>query len=222
MNMRTTYELDAFLRDDLGWRRKELFLYNTFVEQSEAARKQALLRGAVAVLYAHWEGFVKSAADAYLLFVGYQRLNLSQLSTNFVALAARGRLRKAGESKQPKAQIELFQWLDKEWHSRAWLPKREAFTAGNLSSNVFKAIIDLIGLEYRPEFQLAERAVIDRLVEMRNGIAHGVNERVSAVDFKELYNRIDSLLTMVMNDIEAAAAQGRYKRAAPWKFSGKN
>jgi len=69
MRARTLDDLSAFLRDDLAWRRKENRALQTLVHRSEASQKQAILRGAIASLYAHWEGFVKTSCRVYIEFV---------------------------------------------------------------------------------------------------------------------------------------------------------
>jgi hypothetical protein len=218
MKIRTAGDLATFLSDELGWRRKELFVYRSLLTNADGSKKQALLRGAIALLYAHWEGFVKVAAEAYIGFVNLRRLKLGELAANFVALAAKGKMTSAAESKKPRVHREFIEWLTHEWTARARLPSDAVVTTGNLSSNVFKAIVDLIGLEYRADFALAETGIIDRLVTLRNAVAHGEWEMVSERDFEELYLRIDGLLSMISNDIELAAIQNIYLRAEPWSF----
>lgn len=123
MKIRTVSELSTVLRGDLAWRRKELVTYRGLVCGAEAAKKQALLRGAVAVLYAHWEGFVKAACQGYVAFVRQQRLNLCDLSNNFLALVARSHLHSLNESKKVLLHISFVEWFLGEWVSRARMPR---------------------------------------------------------------------------------------------------
>src|SRR5690348_8519645 len=92
MRCRTVDEMSEFLREDLGWRRKETRVLQAMVHSCEAAKRQALLRGAIAALYAHWEGFVKTACNVYLEFVRHRRLNNNELSVAFLSLALRSKL----------------------------------------------------------------------------------------------------------------------------------
>jgi MAE_28990/MAE_18760-like HEPN len=53
----------------------------------DSERQKSLIRAGVALLYAHWEGFVKKVADLYYEFVGYQRCTLAELNDCFVSIA---------------------------------------------------------------------------------------------------------------------------------------
>ena len=67
MSNRTPEDLNRYLQDELAWRRKELHEYHSLVKTAETKRAQLLfVRGAIAILYAHWEGFVKAAGEAYI------------------------------------------------------------------------------------------------------------------------------------------------------------
>lgn len=72
--MRTKAELQQCIDDDLIWRRRELFNIRAAIEdaQGNAPKQAALLRAGVALLYAHWEGFVKRCGTHYLEFVSNQ------------------------------------------------------------------------------------------------------------------------------------------------------
>ena len=76
MSVRTLEQLYDFLSGELAWRTKELVTLKALVEQTSPSRerRRVLLRAGVALLYAHWEGFVKRAGSAYLEFVDLQRL----------------------------------------------------------------------------------------------------------------------------------------------------
>ncbi len=71
MNIRTVDQLNEFLSGEIIWRKKELTALRSLVESAKSStdKQNALIRSGMTVLYAHWEGFVKAAASAYLEFV---------------------------------------------------------------------------------------------------------------------------------------------------------
>lgn len=99
MSIRTTEQLSDKLSNDLAWRKKELSEVKTLVEakSSSAQRHKALVRSGVCILYSHWEGFVKLAANSYLEFVRLQKPTYKELSSNFLALAMKEKLKEAKE-----------------------------------------------------------------------------------------------------------------------------
>ena len=60
--------LSDTLELDLNWREGELASFKAAILSSErkTVRESALLRGAWAILYSHYEGFCKFAWDSYL------------------------------------------------------------------------------------------------------------------------------------------------------------
>ena len=78
--------------DELAWRKRELTTLKHMVERARSHEKVFLLRAAVCVLYAHWEGFVKAAATSYASFVDAQGLRYRDLAPNFVALGLRAEI----------------------------------------------------------------------------------------------------------------------------------
>ena len=87
MSIRTLIELGEFLDSELSWRKKELTTLRFLVRRTRRHEVNALLRAAICMLYAHWEGFVKAAATGYVCYVNTRRLKYRELSPNFVALA---------------------------------------------------------------------------------------------------------------------------------------
>jgi hypothetical protein len=205
--------LQDTLDGDLAWRRKELHVYKTSVERAEAAKKQALLRGAIAVLYAHWEGFVRMAIQSYLEFVRQRRLKLGELSACFVALAAKARLHTMNQTTKAKLHVAFVEWMFAELDKRAQLPHGSSLrTRGNLSVEVFQNILNAVGLPYRGEYALAEKPIMERLLELRNELAHGEWQTVDEADFEQLYAEIEKLMVTLRDEVGNAAALGSFKK----------
>lgn len=215
MTLRTIADLSTFLRSDLAWRRKENSVFHSIVRTSEAAKKQALLRGAVAVLYAHWEGFVKTSCRAYLEYVRIRRLNHSELAAPFLCLAARRRLGNLDPtSKRLDNYVDLCEWFLEEWDRKAWLPNADAvISTSNLNSDILKSMFRGLGLNYHSDFQIAEKPIIDSLVDLRNHLAHGEWRTVGYPEYEQYYSEIGKLMEQVCAQVETAAATNAYRRA---------
>ncbi len=53
-----------------------------------STKNPTLCRAGIALLSAHFEGFIKQAANYYIIYVASQNLRLSDVQTNFVAIYA--------------------------------------------------------------------------------------------------------------------------------------
>ncbi len=214
MTLRTFEELTNHLRTDLAWRRKEFVVLETLVKTSADAKQQAVLRGAVAALYAHWEGFVKTAADAYIDFVRTRGLSIGELAPCFVGMIIRGRVKHLANSGRSADFTNFVEWMVREWPSRAFLPVSEKLsTQSNLSASVFRDIVDGLGLDYRNEYAVAEKTIMGPLLADRNNLAHGEWLLVKAQAFYEYRMWVDRLVTLFCEDIENAAARSLYRRS---------
>ena len=74
------------LDGDLVWRTKELSIFRKTIPTQEGAKQTVLIRAGIPLLYAHWEGFIKYAAECYLQFVALQKLKHNELDYCFIAL----------------------------------------------------------------------------------------------------------------------------------------
>jgi len=127
-------------------------------------------------------------------------------------MAARGRIHSLKESNRVRAQIQFIDWWNQEWQARAVLPDHSVDLGGNVTVAVFQNVIYQLGLPYRDEYALREKPVIERLVEVRNRLAHGEWQAVELQEYSELQRKIDELMVCVCDDIETNAFSRRYRR----------
>ena len=66
MKLRTVENLIDFLNEDIAWRKKELSSLKNNILQANVKLRLTAIRAGVVLLYAHWEGFIKRSAEAYL------------------------------------------------------------------------------------------------------------------------------------------------------------
>jgi MAE_28990/MAE_18760-like HEPN len=102
MKVRSVEQLDDLLAEDLAWRKRELTTLEFAIRRARTHEMAPLTRSGIALLYAHWEGYIKGSATLYLAFVASKRLRLEELSSHILAVALRSKLRTLeGASKQP-------------------------------------------------------------------------------------------------------------------------
>ena len=109
MKLKTAEQLSDRLSKELAWRKKELSEVKSLVETKSFSdsRHKALVRSGICLLYAHWEGFIKLAANSYLEYVRMQKLCYKELASNFLALAMKEKLKEAKETNKPSLYIPV-------------------------------------------------------------------------------------------------------------------
>lgn len=215
MAIRTIEELVDKIAEDLVWRKREISELKNLIDQPTISdvRKKVLCRSGVALLYAHWEGFIKKSGAYFLEYVANQRHSISELRSNFVTLLLKGKIDKASESKKYSAFDEITQYIINNQNVRARIPYKNVInTQSNLSTTVLKEIMWCLGLDY-DVFAAKEKLIDLKLVGKRNYVAHGEFLEVDVDDFVEMVDEVIGLMNTFKNLIENSAITGQYKAA---------
>jgi RiboL-PSP-HEPN len=212
MKIRTTEELQIRLDEDFAWRRKELTAIYTNVQASKPLQLNTNIRIGVVMLYAHWEGFIKNAAENYLIFVACKKLNLSQLNDNMIAVSLKSKLKEFEEVNKNTVHTQLVTFLLGDLNIRAHIPTDNIIKSqSNLNSTILREILSVIGVDYSP-YELKEKYIDSQLLRIRNSVAHGQDPDINQDEFYELYTEITTLITSIKNEITNNAALSNYQK----------
>jgi hypothetical protein len=174
---------------------------------------KAITRAGVALLYAHWEGFVKNCAESYLEYVCMQRLRNEELCDAIMSVAVRAKLNRASYSRKIAAHIDVVKFLRDEMQKRSNVPYKNAIrTDSNLSSTVLFDILATIGIDAR-DYQTKAHLLDNQLLARRNHIAHGEELDVDQDEYLRLHSEVSVLMNNLRNQIENAAVSGNYKKS---------
>ena len=212
---RTLSDLYNHLEEDLGWRIKELSLLKNTISNTpnRTPLQDALIRAGPTMLYAHWEGFVKCAAENYLNYVSLRRLRHDQLESCFVALCLKKKINEMDNTNRFDLQTAAVDFMLQELNERAYIPYEGIIqTKSNLSFFVFRDICTVIGIDYK-KYQLKETLIDRELLQFRNSIAHGKYLSMNFNEYLEIYDKIIEMMRDIKDDILNAAATEKFKRS---------
>ena len=208
--LRTGAAFHAFLDEEFAWRLKEIADIKEAIRLAEPTARKAIVRGGVAILYAHWEGFVKSASEALLNFINNQGLAYRRLKPCFIVFGAKKRVHELSTSGSAAQNIAAVEFFLNEMDSRAEITFAGSInTEANLSSTVFERIAMSIGVNtsgYETKYPLIDSSLLER----RNHIAHGEFLDVERDDFEKLSDEVIILLRLYKNDLQNMVQTGYY------------
>lgn len=210
MKIRTPEQLSDKLSQELAWRKIELSSMKALIDlKPTSSRKNVLLRSGITMLYAHWEGFVKVAANSYLEFVAMQGLPYNQLSNTFIALAMKDKLDRASETNKVIIYSEIADFFMTKLSKRSIIRYENRIATSNLSSAVFKEIVCMLGLDYK--FYESKEVLIDeKLLKRRNQIAHGNYLDVDEKEYDQLHMQVVAIIETFRNQIDNCVATKQY------------
>lgn len=211
--IRTANQLQDHLDKDMGWRAKEIATLKSGIRSAAGSSEKTLLRAGTALLYAHWEGFVKNASRAYLNYVDCQNLNYLDLKNCFAVFGFKSHLNTLVSSQRASANLEAIEFVINGLRKQTNFSFDSAInTESNLSSKVFKNIalsLDIQTTSYETRFNLIDESLLKR----RNRIAHGEYLDIDAKAWLPLADEVLHLMRLYKTDIENSAALGSFKRS---------
>lgn len=208
--IRTVEALDDAISAEIAWRKQELSTVLKQIHQSNGPALKANLRSAIVILYAHWEGWVKAVARLYIRYVKTRALPYDQLSIAFFGTALKTKMSAIDETSSPLIHNSFAAFIRENLSERASLSEALVRTDSNLSSNVFLAVVDRLGLQRRVQYTLRANMIDYELVNRRNTVAHGEYLDLDANAFRTLRENTLDLLELFTDDVRNAASTGRH------------
>jgi hypothetical protein len=202
--------LSTKLQDEFSWRRKELSVLKSKIPLQKNPLQAAMLRSALPLLYAHWEGFVKISMSYYLEHVARKYLKNNELTTNFLTLSLQNKL---GDliMNNFESKAKILELLFNDYQKQSTIPKKNVInTKSNLRFDVLKEILFILDLE--DQHIDNQKVLIDDLVDTRNHIAHGEYNIMDYTTFENFYTDIIALMEYLKTKIENNAIQKSYKK----------
>jgi hypothetical protein len=206
-------QLQNALDKEFAWRITEIIAIRLLLKSASVENKRAMCRAGIPILYAHWEGFVKQAAETYLNYVSNLGVHGGKLNSCFVAVGMRQKVQSVVEA----SRISSFRTAVEYVRECQDVPLRFNYrsavsTQSNLTSAVLSDIIASLGLEivpYESKFELIDRSLVKR----RNEVAHGEYLDIDVSGFLDLSDNVQALMRSFKNDIENAIALRKYGKA---------
>lgn len=211
MKIKSLEKLQDLLDKDMAWRKKELIDIKLLIHSTQ---NPTLCRAGIALLSAHFEGFIKQAANYYVVYVASQNIKLSQLHTNFAAIHS-------GKVFDPCAtsdKITVYQKAIDDFLTNyttlnfkvSYSPEHPIIkTESNPSSIVIRNILDSIGLDYSP-YETKSHYIDTDLLSNRHSIVHGENIRIEISDFDSTFKIITEIMRDFSEQVMEAATNKRY------------
>lgn len=211
MKIKTIEKLQDVLDDDFAWRKKELI---DFQMMTHSTKNRTICRMGLALLCAHFEGFIKKAANYYIVFVSSQNIKISELKINFAAISCKGSFNSCSETNKISVYssilhnfIDCYENLNFRVHYSQESPIIN--TGGNPSSLVFKEILNSIGLDFSI-YETKQKYIDTDLLSNRHGIVHGEKVFITETEFDETLKNILEIMEQFKDQILDAAINERY------------
>lgn len=210
MKIRSIQELEDYISYEYAWRRKELTNLKHLISGSRTHAQELMIRSAIPLLYAHWEGIVKQISIAMLTYLVAKGLKYEELKESFLAYAILEKHQGQFPSKRFDALVNVFDknWLIKSEPIRI-SPEKYIDTKSNLNSEVLRDITIKIGINYQL-FELKKNLIDEIFLKVRNEICHGEKVSVSLVEFESLYVEVIILIDTFKNEVLNSVYQKSY------------
>lgn len=213
MKIKTIEKLEEKLESDLLWRRRELINIKTLIEDKQNnIDKNILIRSGIALLCAHWEGYVRFVANMYVVYICDTNNKAKDLKENFLALLLSKDIVRSGKTDKTSVHTKLIDKIKNVRESKFYIKytddNRIIKTNSNLSYELFDEILSSINIENK--YELKKNYIDYNLLKRRHEIVHGEKTEFEIDDFVSTFEIIVAILEEFKNQVIAAAEKKVY------------
>jgi hypothetical protein len=186
------------------WRDTEFSKYKINPSKVE---EELWCRMCIPMIYAHWEGFVIDSLRTLLKYLNSLNLNYQQITTKLLVVSL-GDSYKSLSGKQSFHQRIIFTENFHKSLQKVIKFKSKIETKSNLNGKVLSELCTMFDFDIQKFNTISD---IDRLVQIRNSIAHGENSFV--LDQPNITQYIKAVMTatdILLEEIELFLVNKRY------------
>jgi hypothetical protein len=202
----------AALQADSAWRKKEISSLKQRIARADGEPRAILMRAAIVILYAHWEGFVRFAAETYITHINERvaRFN-TPLSQHYRELLMWRCLKRKGDFPHAKSPMAFLDFMQ-DWRTSpdVLLPDDLIDAESNLDSRVLGKILRIIDVPF-VDFESKKNLIDEKLLGRRNPIAHGKKMSISIDEYSEADREVRELLDIFQRKIEDCVQYSAFK-----------
>lgn len=205
----TIEDLESVLNENLAWRKKEMLSMKLMIQGDGDKYKRILLRLGIALLCAHFEGFIKYAANSYVKYVSNQGIPCKLLKHNFMVFNLQVEFEKCKKTDK-NSVYQHFLYKYNELLNCIFSVKKDVVeTHSNPSSEKIKELLSSIGVE-TDIFELKRNYIDKELLSNRHKVVHGERYPIDIEDFYSTFEEIMPLLDNFEKIIIEAAESKQY------------
>jgi len=199
----TEAEFSTQLDEDRSWRIKEISDLKSAINKADTNLCRVLLRSAITICYAHWEGHVRFAARKYLEHVALRKFQYKDLDRQFLRNYFLPKLSALSKSNSSVAQrcALVDEILNSSERRFSKMNEDLVNTKANLN---FEVLSDICIVCNVPTINFEDKATfIDiLLLRRRNSIAHGEELFLEISDLDELTTDTVTIMRTFGNALE--------------------
>ena len=207
-------ELEENLMSDLAWRKKEMLSLKLIIEK-DGVNEPILLRAGMALLCAHFEGFVKKASNCYIGYVAEQKIAYKDLIESFAAIKMEKEFKKCAKSDKNSVHSGLI----KKYTDLANIRFQEKYdldnpyvsTHSNPKVEELKEIMNILGID-SDIFETKANYIDSSLLANRHKVVHGEKTDFDKEDFFTTFSIIMQLIEDYEKLIIKSVEEKKYMR----------
>lgn len=195
MKIRTVEELEGKLEKDLGWRKKEILSLRMLINKN--INNKILIRAGIALLCAHFEGFIKNASNYYVIYVSYKKVKCNDIVHPLLAIKLQSDFDNCAKTSSHSVHGLLLEKIEQLKNEKFFIKYTEnkpiISTKSNPKYEVLEEILKSIGIE-SDIFRTKQKYIDESLLKNRNAIVHGEKLELEYDDFQTVFEIIMKLL----------------------------
>lgn len=224
--MKDLAEFRADLEESLNWRLEEYFCLKNLIRDDDVI---PTIKTLIVMLYAHFEGFFKDALEVFVNFINsiqekrnffIPALIAASLNREYAAFENMNRKCKLLSTVPPAEstlhryhrRIELSHIFSSNYMTDTLrIEEKIINTQSNLNYEVLQENMYILGLDYS---MFQDRiSIINRLVSLRNSVAHGAQRNpISIEELEVLEGNTLAIMNTLITYLYTFCFDGKYKK----------
>ncbi len=197
------------IRLENEWRTKDIAKMKMTYTQIPEENRSFFLRLCIPMIYAHWEGIVATSLVALINYLNSLKLKQEEVPISIFVLSVGDKFRRLQSNQSFTQRCEFSTHFIERIQNELNFEKNIT-TKSNLKFDILTDICEafIFDLSDFEEFKVD----INRLVDIRNRIAHGENAYlIELPEIQKYFDLLERLSDLFINNIEKFLAEERYK-----------